>query len=1027
MTVVKARDVNVGHPRRARVHQEAGMSKVAICGTTVGVLLALGAGGWAQVDVTRPFEPDADTVALFHLDDAATGTVTDASGGPAGALGGAVATLGRFGGGISLDGLGGWVDVRQPRSAAGGTGLTVECWVKFRRGARADVICRNMAYMLRLDGAIHAYVTIDGAWRKVIGRRPVPTGRWTHLAMTYDRRSKEVRTYVDGRLDTAQVPDGVTDGVLGVGDDVLRLGANNWSPESSVLDGKLDEVRISSVARTYAPLSAGTPAAVPPDTNLLPNPSFEFGLSGWRANGEANTQLQWHAETAGAPQGRAFLRSTEPGGYSLISHPITIAPGKVHRLSATMRAEPPTKVRLALVCTGVPREAPRPSRSQQLDVTPDWQRLAARFEVPEDWPSEQAYVEVVKPAGAVLSVDAVSLVVGERSDFSQTEAQSVGVAAAMPPGHLFVCGSPAVLPLEVVNASDADRDLRVDYRLEDWLGREIAAGQVFDGRIAPSGAAPAKVSIPTQNVGWFTLTFSVTQDGRLLSESRETVNVVAPMAQRGNALTSPIGMNTHMEREPNPHLDCNLSALSLCGVKWIRAWWGWGMAEKEPGKFDWTEYDRQFDEVHKAGMEIMPILLRYYPAYEQAWSGKTDKIQEPPYDVNQWGDFVRTTVERYQGRVKAWEVWNEPQYTMDAATYAPVLKMTYERVKAADPQALVVGFAGVSLDFIRQTFEAGGAGYLDVLSHHSYSQLGRPYEQMAKLAADTAALTRQYEISPPVWHTEQGSGADGVGYIHLPDTEEQCAVNLVQAYLSALGTGVEKFFWFSAQTSPTYGWGVFYEDYIPRPRLIALNGLARLLEGRKVTGCVDLCDGQVACVFLDGEAGPAAAVWNLSDALRLRLPTGGRVTATDMLGNGLGEADASSVLLEDGRPIYLTTTALSAKNLEDGLRRAEASPAGARFPLEAAALKTADGRLEVRVRNATGQNLDARVRVACPALFTAPPEAVQIADLPPRSTHTISLTPDRRPEAGAEVQVTVTLEVGDPALRQDVSVLTVRF
>ena len=31
-------------------------------------------------------------------------------------------------------------------------------------------------------------------------------------------------------------------------------------------------------------------------------------------------------------------------------------------------------------------------------------------------------------------------------------------------------------------------------------------------------------------------------------------------------------------------------------------------------------------------------------------AGKVDKIQEPPYDLNQWGSFVETTVRRYRGR-----------------------------------------------------------------------------------------------------------------------------------------------------------------------------------------------------------------------------------------------------------------------------------------------------------------------------------------------------------------------------------------
>ena len=47
---------------------------------------------------------------------------------------------------------------------------------------------------MRLAGAIQAYLSIDGKWRQVHGGRPIPVGRWTHLAMTYDRQSRTVRT-----------------------------------------------------------------------------------------------------------------------------------------------------------------------------------------------------------------------------------------------------------------------------------------------------------------------------------------------------------------------------------------------------------------------------------------------------------------------------------------------------------------------------------------------------------------------------------------------------------------------------------------------------------------------------------------------------------------------------------------------------------------------------------------------------------------------------------------------------------------
>ena len=71
--------------------------------------------------------------------------------------------------------------------------------------------------------------------------------------------------------------------------------------------------------------------------------------------------------------------------------------------------------------------------------------------------------------------------------------------------------------------------------------------------------------------------------------------------------------------------------------------------------------------------------------------------------------------------------------------------------------------------------------------------------------------------------------------------------------------------------------------------------------------------------------------------------------------------------------------------------------------------------------------LDARVRIVCPELFAAPPEPVEIPDLPGHGTHVVSLTPDRDPNAGAEVDVAVTLEVGEHGIREDERVLDVRF
>ncbi len=165
-------------------------------------------------------------------------------------------------------------------------GLTAECWVKFREQAAGDLVCRTAQVMIRVREKVDAYFWIDGAWRIVPGSKPVPVGRWTHLAITWDQAAKMASVYVDGELDVAQEPDGISEAKLGAGQGSMRLGGHTWQANPIALNGQLDEVRISSVARQYqAPhakaAGAGAPAAVTQDA------AAEQPLKPWATNTDA--------------------------------------------------------------------------------------------------------------------------------------------------------------------------------------------------------------------------------------------------------------------------------------------------------------------------------------------------------------------------------------------------------------------------------------------------------------------------------------------------------------------------------------------------------------------------------------------------------------------------------------------------------------------------------------------------------------------------------------------------------------------
>ena len=219
-------------------------------------------------------------------------------------------------------------------------GFTAEVWVKLNKSG-GDLICKNSVYMIRLGGGITGLIGVDGRWQTLRSRHTVPTGRWTHLAITYDSATKTGALYIDGALDGKQQFTGVTKGLLSQGRAELRLGRNDWNPLGSEVDGKVAALRISNVARTFEPLYAPAKKIVA-SGNLVPNGNFEMGLLGWRLAGEGDATLLWGPEEKGAASGRLCLRTLAGGEKSsdlrsqapqeaLLSRPIPAVPGRATR------------------------------------------------------------------------------------------------------------------------------------------------------------------------------------------------------------------------------------------------------------------------------------------------------------------------------------------------------------------------------------------------------------------------------------------------------------------------------------------------------------------------------------------------------------------------------------------------------------------------------------------------------------------------------------------------------------------------
>ena len=96
----------------------------------------------------------------------------------------------------------------------------------------------NLKAELRLATSTNAWGSAN-----VISTNLLPLDKWIHTAGTYDAKSGEGKIYIDGEIDNESDIGG---GDIVPNDDVLWLGRG----ANPYLDGKMDEVRISNIARS---------------------------------------------------------------------------------------------------------------------------------------------------------------------------------------------------------------------------------------------------------------------------------------------------------------------------------------------------------------------------------------------------------------------------------------------------------------------------------------------------------------------------------------------------------------------------------------------------------------------------------------------------------------------------------------------------------------------------------------------------------------------------------------------------------
>jgi len=407
-----------------------------------------------------------------------------------------------------------------------------------------------------------------------------------------------------------------------------------------------------------------------------------------------------------------------------------------------------------------------------------------------------------------------------------------------------------------------------------WLGR--ALGLVL-------ALAALATALVLTRPAWTSFLFNVTGEEALLAQLRGGVEWLGNLARRqpetddfvavAHAGMNPYGVNVFLEQEVEPaKRERAVQMIAGAGFHWIRQEFPWEDIEihakgdfadrrNQPYRSAWTKYDNIVDLAGQYGLEIIARLSN-----PPAWSReKGDEIGSfaPPDHLADYGDFVEAVARRYRGRIRCYQIWNEPNIypewgdqPVSPEGYTELLKEGYTRVKAVCPECVVISGALAQtiplgprdlndLIFLQRMYDAGAADYFDVLAIQGYGLWSGPTDRRMQPRVLNFSrplylreiMVKNGDAQKPIWITEMNWNAPPADFPQKPFgavTLEQQARYAVLAYQRAQKewpwVGVVSTWFFKRATDTETGQPMYYfrlvePDFTPMPIYYALQDL----------------------------------------------------------------------------------------------------------------------------------------------------------------------------------------------------------
>jgi len=468
-------------------------------------------------------------------------------------------------------------------------------------------------------------------------------------------------------------------------------------------------------------------------------------------------------------------------------------------------------------------------------------------------------------------------------------------------GNVYLPGKMVKLRVQ----GDGDKIL---WSVSDYFGENVAKGSCGDKQ--------AFIEFSFGKLGYYECRIDLVRDGRTVDSRQFSCAALPAPANVKNAF---VGMGCHFRRNAYP-LEC-MDLLVRYGFSEFRDEISWSGVERTKGQYEIPEYGAEFVARAKQ-LGLNPLLICDYSnaLYDNAGFPNSDEA------IAAYAKYCEFLAQTFRGTVHDFEIWNEwsigcgmrgkpGENTPEA--YARLIQPAFKAIKAANPDAMVVGLGGEHSEHhfeqIRGMLQAGAAGSMDTFSVHCYRYPRTPEE--SDLVGEIVKVTDMVVAKGgpgKAWITEIGwpTHTDSRGV----DERTQARMFVRTLALMRALDAVQKVHWYDFKDdglNRNYNENNFglihHQNYAlaPKPGVVAAAVFARMTAGAKPLRLWQRDQNHAAILQCpDGEQ--LAITWNVEDKSELPLPK--NALARDLMGN---QINSTSTIELNQDPVYVKSRDLT--------------------------------------------------------------------------------------------------------------------